>query len=159
MTRVFISHKKEDSYQATEIAHQLTRNNIESYLDVLDPHLTGTGDELTKHLRSKLDECTHLIALLSQVTQLSWWVPFEIGLATEKEYPISSYVTSTALRNIPDYLRKWPVLLDGLDLNKYIALLKQNKHIIINEATSMASFSKPSYAEAFHKRMKEELNQ
>jgi len=39
MTRIFISHKKEDSDQAESIALQLRRRGIEVYLDVLDPHL------------------------------------------------------------------------------------------------------------------------
>jgi hypothetical protein len=160
MTKVFISHKREDSNQAEKLASILRLNNVEFYLDVLDPHLLSNADELTRHLRGKLNECTHLIALLSFATRFSWWVPFEIGLATEKEYPISSYITSAVLSDIPDYLRKWPVLLNEADLNKYVSLLKRDKHILLSEVSNMTTFNKPkSYAEAFHKRMKAQLNQ
>lgn len=159
MTKVFISHKREDSYQAEKIASILKQNNIDFYLDVLDTQLAASGEELTRHLRGKLNDCSHLIALLSYATRFSWWVPFEIGLATEKEYPISSYISSTVFSDIPDYLKKWPVLLNENDLKKYIDLLKRDRYSLLLES-SMDTFNKPkNYAEAFHKRMKAQLNQ
>lgn len=89
MTKIFISHKKEDSDQANTIAFQLRRNGVDVYLDVLDPRLQDGGEELSNYLQDRLSQCTHLLAVLSYNTRLSWWVPFEIGIATEKQYPIS----------------------------------------------------------------------
>lgn len=155
MNRIFISHKQEDQQFASNISSHLNRNGIATYLDVLDVHLLGDGEELTEYLRSKLDQCTHLLAVLSEKTQLSWWVPFEIGLATEKDYPISSF---TNLSKIPDYLWKWPVLRHSRDLDVYIDNLNKGREIIITEAYGQFSVKdNKTYAKAFHSRLKREL--
>lgn len=163
MTRIFISHKKEDSDQAESIALQLRRRGIEVYLDVLDPHLQNSSEELTKYIQSRLNQCTHLLAVLSYNTRLSWWVPFEIGIATEKMYPISSYLTTVLKSDIPEYLWKWPVLRSSEDLQKYIMLLNKSSTILLNEEKKHWEFSSKgvpqNYADAFHRRLKINLGQ
>ncbi|MDR9507731.1 hypothetical protein RI662_26405, partial [Brevibacillus agri] len=86
----------------------------------------------------------------------SWWVPFEIGLATEKEYPISSYVSYWDKKQIPDYLWKWPVLETDTDLNNYINLLKRDRTLFLSEEINKSLYTNrpKNYAEAFQKRMK-----
>ncbi|WP_134683626.1 toll/interleukin-1 receptor domain-containing protein [Brevibacillus migulae] len=163
MTKVFISHKQEDSEQAVIIANYLHRFGIDYYLDVLDNQLKLSGDQLTSHLRSKLSECSHLLAVLSDKTQLSWWVPFEIGLATEKDYPITSFVSFLIRRDIPEYLWKWPVLKSRADLDQYISLLLKNRSVLLDEQTFERGLfdriAPKSYAEAFHRSLKEQLGQ
>jgi len=85
MTKEFISHKAEDAEKAQRISLYLQRQGIAFYLDLLDDGLFGGGEILTNHLRSKLNECTHLLAIITNNTKFSWWVPFEIGLATERQ--------------------------------------------------------------------------
>ncbi|MFL0200724.1 toll/interleukin-1 receptor domain-containing protein [Exiguobacterium acetylicum] len=155
MPKIFISHKREDSVIATEISKNLSRHGIENYLDVLDPYLTGDGDVLTNHLRSQLNSCTHLLAVLTKSTQISWWVPFEIGLATEKDFPISSFVSATDF-TLPDYLENWPVLRSLADLNKYSNLVLKSRTSVITENYRYAQ-PHLSYAEAFHKNLKKDL--
>lgn len=154
MTKIFISHKSEDSNKATWISEFLKSRGISVYLDVLDDDLFGNGEELTNHLRGRLNECTHLLAIITNYTKFSWWVPFEIGLATEKEYPISSYISFFDKKEIPDYLWKWPVLESEKDLNNYITLLKKDRNMLLNESINMYTKKPKNYAEAFQKRMK-----
>ena len=156
MTRVFISHKSEDAPKASLVAQQFERQGVSYYLDVLDDNLFGSGEILTNHLRNKLNECTHLLAIITNNTKISWWVPFEIGLATEREYPISSYVSYWDKQRLPDYLWKWPVLESDQDLNNYIMLLKRDRTTLLNEEINKSLYTaKPkNYAEAFQKRMK-----
>ncbi|CAM4020140.1 toll/interleukin-1 receptor domain-containing protein [Cohnella lubricantis] len=156
MTRVFISHKSEDAQKAYWVGQQFQRQGVSYYLDVLDDNLFGSGEILTNHLRNKLNECTHLLAIITNNTKISWWVPFEIGLATEREYPISSYVSYWDKQRLPDYLWKWPVLESDQDLNNYIMLLKRDRTTLLNEEINKSIYTaKPkNYAEAFQKRMK-----
>ncbi|MDR9507720.1 toll/interleukin-1 receptor domain-containing protein, partial [Brevibacillus agri] len=69
MTKVFISHKAEDADKAKRVALYLQRNGISFYLDLLDDELFGNGEILTNHLRGKLNECTHLLAVITNNTK------------------------------------------------------------------------------------------
>ena len=63
-----------------------------------------------------LSVSTHLLCLISEKTRLSWWVPYEIGIASSKKMPIASLKlksiddvpsflkTETVLNNIPEFL-------------------------------------------------------
>ena len=61
--------------------------------------------------------CTHIIAVVSRETALSWWVPFEIGEATALERRISTYQTGYA--QLPEYLAKWPIMTTDFHLQYY----------------------------------------
>ena len=100
--KIFISHKKEDEYTAFGIQQVLENMGIEAYLDILDDTISDNGEKLTKHIRKKLRECSDVIVVLSDNTKRSWWVPFEIGMATEKDMPIANYLTS--YEKLPEYL-------------------------------------------------------
>ena len=106
--KIFISHKKEDEYTAFGIQQVLENMGIEAYLDILDDTISDNGEKLTKHIRKKLRECSDVIVVLSDNTKRSWWVPFEIGMATEKDMPIANYLTS--YEKLPEYLEYWPRL-------------------------------------------------
>lgn len=123
LAKVFISHQQRDSSQALAIASRLkSGHNIASYLDVVDNQLNRSGDDLGAHIRDELGKCTHLLAVVSDATPTSWWVPWEIGVATEKDYPLATYAVST--QTLPEYLKKWPYLRSLSDLDKYAALTK-----------------------------------
>jgi len=137
MTKVFISHKSEDESSALWLNAKLAHSGIEAYVDKLDPVLNsprGEGD-LGEYFRWQLQRCTHLVAVISESTRQSWWVPFEIGIATEREYPLATladqgdlyrrYPGSYSRRyEVPEYLRKWPYLETELHVDNYILALK-----------------------------------
>jgi hypothetical protein len=105
--KVFISHKKEDAEQAAAVAAHLTADGLSVYLDVIDGQLGKSGPDLADYIRAQLDNCTQLLAVISSQTQASWWVPWEIGVATEKERFLASFVSGNA--TVPEYLAKWPL--------------------------------------------------
>jgi hypothetical protein len=116
--KVFISHQRADSTLALGIAGRLRiYHAIESYLDVIDPNVASTGDELADHVKSELGKCTQLLAVVSEATRTSWWVPWEIGIATEKEFPLATFAGGSAA--VPEYLKKWPYLRTEADLDRY----------------------------------------
>ena len=86
------------------------------YLDVIDAQLQKSGPDLADYIRAQLDQCTQLLAVISARTRASWWVPWEIGVATEKERFLASFVYGTA--TVPEFLLKWPYLRTSADLDK-----------------------------------------
>lgn len=115
--KVFISHKRDDSDVAQAIQRRLNAKGIETYLDVVDNALRLNGVDLADYLRGKLDQCDHLIAVISTTTQSSWWVPWEIGVATEKRHFLASFVTTSI--SVPDFLKKWPYLRSLSDVDAF----------------------------------------
>lgn len=85
-----MSHKREDKDKALGIAAYLQARSIVCYVDVLDPTLKTT-DDTTKTIMTRVKLCTHLMAVVSSYTDRSWWVPFEIGVASEIERRICSF--------------------------------------------------------------------
>lgn len=149
---VFISHKSEDKESALLIAGYLKRQCIYSYVDVLDPTLQTT-DDITKTLMDRINLCTHLMAVVSQYTEKSWWVPFEIGVGSEKDRRITSYQLTAV--NLPDFLTKWPILKSQSDLDIFIRLYKQDTVVPLNEARGYTKIIHS--AEQFHKQLKMSL--
>ena len=153
--KIFISHKKEDEYTAFGIQQVLENMGIEAYLDILDDTISDNGEKLTKHIRKKLRECSDVIVVLSDNTKRSWWVPFEIGMATEKDMPIANYLTS--YEKLPEYLEYWPRLKNQQDVKMYVevrnkvarqvVLDKQLNHSYYDRADSNISETQKFYEE------------
>ena len=157
--RVFISHQRRDEETAREIAEWLQRVGVGTYLDVLDPHLASDfGDDLGEYFRQKLGQCTHLMAVVSRNTITSWWVPFEIGIATEKQYPIATYAAGQC--ELPDYLTKWPYLLRLTHLVDYLVVAETTHRNILLEGLETASIARRGeYSREFHRELKRALGQ
>lgn len=128
--KVFVSHKKEDSEAATRVAARLRLNNAEVYLDVIDTS-KPRGEDLTDYLRDKLAQCTHLMAVVSEVTKTSWWVPWEIGVATERRYPLATFGAGRC--ELPEYLRKWPYLLTEADIDTFVRVSRTTESLVEHE--------------------------
>lgn len=115
--KVFISHQRADSALALVIQQHLSlMHGIASYLDVIDPNADSSID-LGDHVKAELGNCTQLLAVVSDATKTSWWVPWEIGIATEKDYPLATFAGGNT--TLPEYLRKWPYLRTDYDLDRY----------------------------------------
>ena len=156
---VFLSHKKEDRIKTLQIASYLGSKKVLCYVDIFDPELQTT-DDITKKLIEKIGQCTHLMAVVSEHTQISWWVPFEIGVGTEKDRRITSYQLEEV--EFPYFLKKWPILKTQADLDKFISFYKQDDLVPINESYSVESYDslipKSVSAEEFHRNLKAELH-
>lgn len=148
---VFLSHKREDTNQTLFIANYLRSHSIKCYVDVFDPELQTT-DDITSKLRERIALCTHLMAVVSNYTEKSWWVPFEIGVGTEKDRRITSFQLNQVI--LPDFLTKWPVLKTNRDLNTFIKFYKKDATTQKSESyESRSIFS----ADQFHRELKASL--
>ena len=107
--------------------------------NVSNKKILEDGEKLTKHIKGKLSECTDVIVVLSEQTKKSWWVPFEIGMATQKDMPIANYLLSA--QTLPDYLEFWPRLKNRRDILMYVETRKQ----IANQVLQERAFSHGAY--------------
>lgn len=158
MNKIFISHKKEDSEKAESIRNSLNESGVNAYLDLLEGNILLEGEQLTNHIKRRLNDCTDLLVVMSDKTQESWWVPFEIGMASQKDFPIVSYLLNNV--KLPDYLNYWPTLENGADLLNYSEAIK-NRDVLINESTkgfNNGYFSKNASTKDFYKDLKNRLN-
>jgi len=114
---VFISHKKTDREIALQVLKILESDGIKCYFDELDKELRNE-ENITKLLMQRVKECTHLLAVVSGNTVYSWWVPFEIGVASNSDRRISTYVSSYT--TLPEYLKIWPVMTKLEQMKYYI---------------------------------------
>lgn len=155
--KIFISHKQEDNAYALGVKQVLDNCKVNAYLDVLDNEISENGDELTEHIKSKLRECTDVIVILSEKTRESWWVPFEIGMAAEKDIPIANYLISGI--ELPEYLEFWPRLKCQNDVLKYVTVRKKvsesRREKFICESSSL--YSAESETKEFYRKLKQEL--
>ncbi|MFJ4251025.1 toll/interleukin-1 receptor domain-containing protein [Pseudomonas sp. NPDC089741] len=155
---VFISYRHMDRLHAVAINNRLKQANIKTYLDVLDPE-SQTTDDITGVITRNITECTHLLAVVSERTALSWWVPFEIGEATISNRRICSFKTGPA--ELPLYLDKWPKLSTDRDLDFFIDAYREevmNKRSVMLD--SMSESMKGTYkrnAEQFHDQLKSRI--
>jgi hypothetical protein len=126
--KVFISHKQEDEELAKQISNRLRNVHlIDTYLDVVDPKIASlSGPDLAEYVRKIMDGCGSLLAVVSAKTAASQWVPWEIGIATEKNFPLATFAGSAAYA-LPEFLQKWPYLTNQLELDFYAKRVKENE--------------------------------
>lgn len=156
--KIFISHKQEDKSKALEIQQTLIACDIEAYLDLLDDDISENGEKLTQHIRERLSNCSDVIVVLSEKTKTSWWVPFEIGMATEKDMPIANYLVSNI--QLPEYLEYWPRLKNLADVHKYVEIRNKVSEQYFRSQNIFESSSMYSYAsqtQEFYRQLKRNL--
>ena len=153
---VFISHRTQDDAKAQAIALRLKQRNVPSYLDDFDPRLKTTR-HITALLIDAIHRCTHLMALVTNATRDSWWVPFEVGVAREAPRRITTYNSST--ESLPEYLTEWPILVSDADLDKFALAYHQDKAaepIVAKYAKAYRNIATP---DQFHRELKVSLGQ
>lgn len=147
MIKVFVSHQKADTDKASEIARRLkVRHQIDSYLDVIDPRLSYNGEDLARYIRTEMGKCTQLLAVVSTATKASQWVPWEIGVATEKNFPLATFADTFS--KVPEFIANWPVLnsMDAVDAYAQVSknterdyIVKRRSGTYITEASAQRS--------------------
>lgn len=158
MAKVFISHKLEDAKIADEIAAYIKARGLEVYLDVIDTQLGRDGPDLADYIRTQMEKCTQLLAVLSANTRVSWWVPWEIGVATEKERFLASFVADNT--SVPEYLQKWPYLRTRQDLDRYVEESKRAEVLIESRIRGgYVTTARATGFRSFHSSLKAALRQ
>ena len=116
--KVFISHKQEDSEIARRVERKLNSLKIDTYLDVSDDSIYGDAKRLTEHIKKQMNKCTDILVVMSPLTSKSWWVPFEVGIASNQDFPIVNFMLGDI--QLPEFLSYWPRLKSYWDLESYV---------------------------------------
>ncbi|WP_029523331.1 toll/interleukin-1 receptor domain-containing protein [Persephonella sp. KM09-Lau-8] len=168
--QIFISHKKEDEKKAIKLSDYIEENfGFSTYVDVLDDKI-HEYENVTERIVSQLRNSTHLLVVFSEHTKKSMWVPFELGVAYEREEGIGVYIWPDNPYMLPDYdlpeyLEEFPKMKDTYGLNKYLNLIKEkpNKQKLLLEAKESLGFTKRAaeinYAQEFINELKKRLGQ
>lgn len=156
---MFISHQRHDSVLAATVAARLrTAHAIDCYVDVIDPYCGGEVETLADHIREEMAKCTQLLAIVSASTSSSQWVPWEIGVATEKSFPLATY--SGANHIPPEFLRKWPYLRSEADLDEYARISKRTARSLIEKQLRYdTSYARRSSTKDFYTELRASLRQ
>jgi len=156
---IFISHRKSDEQKAKQMADYLRLKDVSLYLDVLDP-AARTASDITKHIMSNLNRCTHVIVIFSNNTAGSMWVPFELGAAYKDGKGIGTYLLD--LLSTPEYLDTFPKMKTTLDLDKFVAEYKEDQKLAKSAAYTndrSVNLSESAKADRFITRLKSRLGQ
>ena len=160
MSKVFVSHKDVDEALAKRVAQRVQQNRMGVYLDSVDPALERDGPELADYLLERMSECEQLIAVVSAATSESWWVPWEIGVGSEKGFRMASF--SESFVQLPTYLQKWPSLRALNDVDLYCQLsastaerVRTGTRVHLSEAARMSVQKR--HAGEFHRSLKAAL--
>jgi hypothetical protein len=78
MRRVFISHGKDDSWLAIQIARHVQSCGASTFLDETD---IKAGDDFKKKIHTEIAACNELIALFTPWSAARFWVWVEVGAA------------------------------------------------------------------------------
>lgn len=157
--KVFISHQRHDFTLAAAVAARLRIvHAIDCYVDVIDPYYGGPVETLADHIREEMAKCTQLLAIVSASTSSSQWVPWEIGVATEKSFPLATF--SGANHIPPEFLRKWPYLRSESDLDEYARISKRTARSLMEKRARFdAGYARRSATSEFFTELKASLRQ
>lgn len=157
---IFISHRKSDEQKAKQMSDYLKLKDVSTYLDILDP-TTKTASDITKHIMSNLNRCSHLIVIYSNNTVGSMWVPFELGAAYKDGKGIGTYLVDQL--STPEYLNAFPKMKQTTDIDKFVEEYKEDqkltKSVTNDRSFQLNESSGTAKAEKFISRLKSRLGQ
>lgn len=153
--KIFISHKQEDEYVAKQIAKELESLKIDYYLDVLDNKISSSGQELTNHIKLKLNDCSDIIVVMSENTRLSQWVFFEVGMSAQIDMPTAAFLQDNV--SLPDFLVYWPRLKQPIDIQKYVEARRSVKLEYFAKRAFESSETYVSQTARFYEVLKQKL--
>ena len=138
---IFISHKKEDKDKAIKISRHIeSKYGFCTYVDVLDPEIQNYSN-VTDRIVNQLRKSTHLLVIFSEHTIKSMWVPFELGVAYEREEGIGVYIWDKELSyDLPEYLDEFPKLKNKKHLDEYLNLINEiptKEQLILERSESL----------------------
>ena len=89
------------------------------------PGVPRDGPGMASKIKRVIGRSYCLLAIVTNATNASWWVPFEIGVASETNKFLSTYGSPRV--PMPSFLSVWPRVKDEAKLRSWCALIKQQK--------------------------------
>lgn len=122
---VFVSHTTNDDNLADRVATVIRSCGLTAWVDSehLAPHDDDPG--MASKIKQVIGRSYCLLAIVTNATNSSWWVPFEIGVASERERYLSTF--GSPLQLLPSFLSVWPRVKDDTELRSWCAVIGQQK--------------------------------
>ena len=140
---VFVSHRQADAHAARAVAQVLVEvADVDVYLDAFNTALAASGDPaaVTDVIDFGLNVCTHLLAVVSDNTRGSWWVPYQVGVARNRPVPCGFTLLET-VQDLPEYLRTADIVQDADELVRWAKGNLPNQRV--NKSLSPTGVSVP----------------
>jgi hypothetical protein len=138
--RVFVSHKQEDGDLALKIAKAIHMSGIDVWVDIIDlpsgaPASPKTRNEallIAGMIEMALINCTHLIAVMTEHTAPSRWVPYEYGRMKDDppaQLTVSAWRDHSAPRDtFAEYMLLAPIFETRSELKTWTDYIKNPYH-------------------------------
>ncbi len=142
---VFISHKSEDKNTALAVASTITEMGVDIYFDERDELLrvaveNNDDKNIVNCIEDGLQNCTHLLGIITPNTFKSWWVPYEIGSAKGRRKDCVHLISKDVdISKIPSYIKIAPVLAEIDELIKWVSDLPGRSSLLLNETMLKSS--------------------
>ena len=122
---VFVSHTTNDDSLAEEVAKCIRSFGLTAWVDsdFMAPEDDGPG--MASKIKRVIGRSYCLLAVVTSATSKSWWVPFEIGVASDKNRFLSTYGDPTV--TLPSFLAAWPRVRSHNELHLWCEDVKQKK--------------------------------
>ena len=122
---VFVSHRSEDDDIADQVARCVRTYGLTAWVDsdYLDP--SDDGPEMASKIKRVIERSYCLMAVVTRATSSSWWVPFEIGIASDMDRFLSSY--GDPVMELPSFLAKWPRVKNHTELHDWCEDVKRKR--------------------------------
>ena len=133
---VFISHISEHEQWARRVASIIHRCGLRPWLDVIDMADQPDSPQTADRIEAAISRSYSLITVMTNDTRISWWVPFEIGLAYNMKKPLASYCRDVGIVTLPSFLKRWPRIRDDGDLEAWCREIRMSKARYVVEASS-----------------------
>ncbi|GMQ29765.1 toll/interleukin-1 receptor domain-containing protein [Algoriphagus confluentis] len=146
---VFLSHKNEDKLACKKIAEYLSNAGIDYYLDEEDDDLQRAASvsdptKITEAIKKGIKNSTHMLIVISERTNHSQWVPFEVGygqaaiidnqIKTDKLKLSVLTLKDISEKTLPDFLQIAYIIKGTKSLNEYISQISNKlEKSMINE--------------------------
>lgn len=116
---VFLSYHRSDEAAALGLAEYLDAKNRNVFVDVHDHTLHAGHKDLDEALITAIQNADTMVIVVSDETQKSWWVPWEIGVCTPYRKPRALYKPRMNQRP-PTYLQNLKRLYDAGSVNQWL---------------------------------------
>ena len=117
---VFLSYQHKDQATALTLAQELSDWKWDVFIDVHDDSLFPGDNHIDEALVEAIGNAATMLIVVSDNTQVSWWVPWEIGVSTPSRKPRALY-RPAANRPLPNYLEKLERLQSPLSARLWLS--------------------------------------
>ena len=122
---VFVSHTTRDDDLADEVAKCIRSLRLTAWVDSDNLVTKHDGPRMASKIEEAIGRSYCLLAILTNATNTSWWVPFEIGISWDKRKYLSTYGDPPA--SLPSFLAAWPNVKDREELQSWCEEIKRKK--------------------------------